>query len=267
MFNEKIDRIERIVKNSYLGNESHIPSALSMVNYVYEVCKLIDQNNTNIVIGKPFGAISYYEVWKDLGWIAKEPHVLNFPSVLSDKHGNGFDFIDYSAETLGNSLGVATGYAITKDKPTWVNISDAALQMGCELEAILHISQLSKKGLPLLITVDNNNSQVTGETDDINSIQPVIEMIKSSNIEVVEYSDASSIHKDFKRSNNWDLGRVMKDAFDHDTPAVCIIFNTTKGYPIIRYVNDAPKYHYTTMDKFVYNDIMDELKQFKLLSI
>lgn len=261
MYKVKFNLVKNIISNSYYGNESHIPSALSMLNYVYEISKLINPNETNLVIGKPFGAMAYYEIWKKLGWISENTDMLNLPPVIKDKNTGGFDFVDFSVETMGNSLGVATGYAYTKDKFTWVNISDAALQMGSELEAILHISQLSKDGLPLLITVDNNNSQVCGDCDDINSIQPVIDMMKASNIQVFEFDDASILQNDFTYQNK-SLQYAISRAKVKLSPAVCIIFNTKKGYPFERYMNNAPKYHYQKLDERSFGEMIYELEEY-----
>lgn len=260
----KATLIKNIVDQSYKANLGHIPSALSMFNYVFEVSKLINPVRTNIVIGKPFGALAYYEAWKELKWIRKDMDTSEYPIVLKDKHEPnklGFPFVDFSAETMGNSLGVACGYSIDSHDLTWVNTSDAALQMGSELEAILHISQMSKKGCNMLITIDNNNSQVCGKTEDVNSIAPVIAMLKASNIEVYEVADASLINNDFSYQNKT-LKYMIERAKLKDSPAVCIIFNTLKGYPVKTFTQDPAKHHYSKMDEEMYNTISEELKEY-----
>lgn len=248
--NTRLDLAKDIIDYSFQNNVSHIPSALSMSNYVYEVSKLIDKDNTNIVIGKPFGALAYYLSWDSLGWFGDKGFE-HYEDILQDNtNKNGVSFVEYSEETLGNAMGVACGYALVKDRLTWVNISDATLQMGTTLEALLHISQLSKNGCRLLITVDCNNDQVTGNIDDIISIEPVKEMLKLSNITCVEYNNVEDY---------FFLEHMIEMADSSNTGAVCIFFNTVKGYPVQRFMNEPVKYHYSKLTETEHTEIMDEL--------
>ena len=148
---------KELLNYSFENNLAHIPSALSMLDYISVVFKYIKKTD-NIIIGKPFGAQTYYLVWKHLGWL-KDIQNLH----MGVKHDE-VDFVLYSEETIGNALGVAAGVALVSDKKTYVNLSDAALQMGNTLEAIQFIGQHK---LDVLVTVDYNGSQVTGNTKHI----------------------------------------------------------------------------------------------------
>lgn len=250
---EKLDITNEILTNSYKRNDGHIPSALSMLNYVFEVSKLINKGETSIVIGKPFGAMAYYTTWKRLGWIDTDTNLLELPYGIHDKsYSDGLPFVDYSEETMGNALGVATGIALTKQF-TWCNISDAALQMGNTLEPLLYLSQLSHNGLPLLLTVDYNNSQVTGTINNINSIDPVIGMLESSNVTLHVIEQSSEFWNDL------DLNDIVEDAKNPLTPPVVVLFKTTKGYPILDYVDNPSFYHYIKLDEKTYTKYSDEV--------
>lgn len=245
---DKLSLIGNLVSLAYSREESHIPSALSQLNYIFEVSKLINKDNTNIIIGKPFGSLSYYVPWQSLGWLENNSNLtdtVKYDRVLQDKtYENGLEFVDFSEEVLGNALGVALGYVVAdSSKPTWVNTTDACLQMGSVLEPLLYLSQLSYEriGLPFLLTIDNNNCQVTGETNKINSIDPVIAMMKASNITVVEIDNASDI------DNDLNLSSIIDDAFNSDTNPVCIIFNTVKGYPFDDMMTNPTFYHYVKL--------------------
>lgn len=163
MFNLKKELLEHSFKNKL----SHIPSALSMLDYVNILFseEIIKPYRDHIVIGKPFGSQTYYLVWKKLGYLNN----INDLSV-GVKHDELF-FVDYSEETMGNALGVASGISMVSKSKVWVNISDAALQMGNTLEAIQFIGHNKLKNI--LLTIDYNGSQVTGETKNILTVEPV----------------------------------------------------------------------------------------------
>ena len=160
--------INEILDYSYKNNLGHIPSALSMSTYIPIIFKYINKNDI-IIIGKPFGSQAYYLTWKELGWLDNIDDL--HPIVKHDE----IDFVYYSEETIGNSLGVAAGVSLATDKKIYVNISDACLQMGPTLEAIQFIG---KNGGNILVTVDYNNSQVTGKCSDIIPVHPVIPAVQ-----------------------------------------------------------------------------------------
>ena len=132
-----------LLKYSFEQKLSHIPSALSMLDYVDVLFtdEFVVPYRDHIVIGKPFGAQSYYLVWKKLGFLDKIEE-LN----IGVKHDE-ISFVDYGEETMGNALGVAAGIAMTTDKNVWVNLSDASLQMGNTLEAIQFIGHNNIKNI------------------------------------------------------------------------------------------------------------------------
>ena len=163
---------KELLEHSYKQKLSHIPSALSMLDYVD--CLFSDRIITPddyIVLGKPFGSQAYYLIWQKLGYLQNIEN-LN----VGVKHDE-VAFVDYSEETMGNALGVAAGIAMTTTKRVWVNITDAALQMGNTLEALQFIGHHNLSNI--FVTVDYNNAQVTGRTEDILAVEPVIQMCKN----------------------------------------------------------------------------------------
>lgn len=138
-----------------------------MLDYVYVLFseEIVKPYRDHIVIGKPFGAQAYYLIWRKLGYLNN----INDLSV-GVKHDELF-FVDYGEETMGNALGVAAGISFTSPSRIWVNISDATLQMGNTLEAIQFIGHNKLKNI--LLTIDYNNTQVTGSTEDIMKVEPL----------------------------------------------------------------------------------------------
>ena len=178
MFNLTKDLLEHSFKN----NLSHIPSSLSMLDYVYVLFsgEFVKPYRDHIVIGKPFGAQTYYLTWKKLGYLNN----INDLSV-GVKHDELF-FVDYGEETMGNALGVSSGIALASNSKVWVNISDATLQMGNTLEAIQFIGHNNLKNI--LLTIDYNNTQVTGHVNDILTVEPTKNMFSEYgwNVEIVD---------------------------------------------------------------------------------
>ena len=160
-----------LLKYSYERKLSHIPSALSMLDYVDVLfTERFVTPEDKIVIGKPFGAQAYYLIWQKLGYLS------NIDSLSVGVKHDEIEFVDFSEETMGNALGIAIGIAMTTDTRVWVNISDAALQMGNTLEALQFIGHNKLKNI--FVTVDFNGAQVTGNVDDVLRVSPVKAMCR-----------------------------------------------------------------------------------------
>lgn len=225
---------DEILKYSFEKQLTHVPSALSMFDYLYEIFNLqvIQPYKDKIVIGKPFGSQAYYIIWKHFGWLNDIENLS-----MGVKHDE-IDFVDYSEETMGNALGIGAGIATACENRVWVNITDATLQMGSTLEAIQYIGQ--KKINNIFLTVDFNNRQVTGRTSDIIDARPVINFLQDNNWNVFQADghDKKSIKLAIQQIEN----SVVK------APSV-IIFHTEKGHGVDYMVQNPVKWHYKPIDK------------------
>lgn len=230
---------KELLEYSFKNKLAHIPSALSMIDYLQEVFKYINQKD-NIIIGKPFGAQAYYLIWKNLGWI-NDIEKLS----MGVKHDE-IDFVDYSEETIGNALGVAAGISLVSCNKTYVNISDGCLQMGPTLEAIQFIG---KRQTDVLVTVDYNNSQVTGKCEDIIPIKPVIKFFADNNwiVYVVDGHSESCITT------------IIEKAIKLDTPVV-IFCKTIKGYGVKEMENNKD-WHYRKLDEKNLTQIFEQITE------
>lgn len=223
---------DEIVTYSKEKKLTHIPSALSMSTYVEFLFKnkIIVPYRDKIVLGKPFGSQTYYILWKKMGLLEDIDNLS-----VGVKH-NEIDFVDYGEETMGNALGVGTGIALSnKNKRVWVNITDATLQMGSTLEAIQYIGHNCVNNI--LLTIDNNNYQVTGSTNDVLSIIPVIKLSRDYNWHVITVNGHCKDAISKKLSN---LDNIKKP--------ILINFLTKKGNGIKYMENDPIKWHYKTID-------------------
>jgi transketolase len=181
-----------------------------------------------IVIGKPFGAQAYYLVWQKLGYLG------NIEKLSMGVKHDEIDFVDFSEETMGNALGVAAGIALTTNRRVWVNISDAALQMGNTLEALQFIGhhQLSN----ILVTVDYNGSQVTGHVGDILAVRPIIDMCRHYHWWVQEVDGHDR--------------RKLSEAFSNPITTVpnIVFCQTQKGHGFKSMTEDIKKWHYKKIE-------------------
>ena len=135
---------------------------------------------------------------------------------------------------MGNALGVAAGIAMTTDQRIWVNLSDASLQMGNTLEALQFIGH--NKMTNVFVTVDYNGAQVTGNVDDILTVDPI---------------------RDMCRNYGW----LVKDVEGHDRERLITAFDslsvsksnivfchTKKGYGVKTIEQDIKKWHYKKIE-------------------
>jgi transketolase len=224
-----IKNTKALLRYSYKNNLSHIPSALSMHDYLWSIFKnkIVDQDDY-IIIGKPFGAQSYYLIWQELGWLT-EIECLG----AGVKHDE-VKFVKYSEETIGNALGIASGVALTTEKRIWVNLSDAALQMGNTLEAIQFIGHYQQKNI--FVTIDNNDAQVLGKTSEIIGIDPVFNMFEGYGWDV----------KYVNGHNHEELNNCFTELeFTKPTVVIC---NTIKGGLVNEMVKDIKKWHYKKIE-------------------
>ena len=276
---EVIDQIElsdqqkeirkEILQYSYAHDLGHIPSAFSCVDYLQSVFLHVHEQDY-ILIGKPFGAQALYIVWKRKGWL-RDIDSLS----LGVKHDE-IPFVHYSEETIGNALGVAGGVALSirmdskdakgsvspdssvspetsrgvppKDQPcsrrVYVNISDAAFQMGNTLEAIQFIAHHQ---LRVFCTVDYNNAQVLGTCKDILNVEPVIAFAKLCGWEVMVVQGHNKQH----------LDQAMAQAYACLKPCM-VICCTVKGAGINSFM-DIKTWHYRKLDEKSFTQFITEL--------
>ena len=220
--------IKKLLTYSYENQLAHIPSALSMADYLDIVFNYVKRDDF-IIIGKPFGAQAYYLTWKNKAWLDTIDTLH-----MGVKHDE-IDFVDYSEETIGNALGVAAGIALTTNKKVYVNISDAALQMGTVLEAIQFIG---KHQLNIMLTIDYNNMQVTGKCSDIIPVEPVYNFFRQN--DWIDF-ETDGHDKEF-------IDNVIKKAYNCNCPTVIFCY-TIKGYGVEEMQNNPKKWHYRKLNE------------------
>lgn len=221
--------VQTLLEYSHQHKLSHIPSALSMLDYVDVLfTERFVTTDDYIVIGKPFGAQAYYLVWRELGYLD------NIETLSVGVKHDEIPFVTYGEESMGNALGVAAGIAMTTSKRVWVNITDASLQMGNVLEALQFIGHNCLTNI--VVTVDYNNAQVTGHTNDILNVAPIIQMCK-------HYSWWTQEVDGHNREK-------LKSSFGNfaSTLPNIVFCKTTKGHGVKQMEEDIKKWHYKKIE-------------------
>jgi len=234
--------MKKILQYSIDNKLKHIPSALSQYSYLKYVLPMLKQDY-NICIGKPFGSQAYYLPWLEMGYI-KENQKLSY----GIKHDE-LEFVNFSEETLGNALGVASGVALISDKPTYCNISDGALQMGATLEALQFIGKHEQN---ILLNIDFNGVQLTGKT--LDNIKPDIFEMR----DILSNYGWNVFINDIKRweDNKQDPNKIIKEQLDYfleSKKPVIQLFLTTKGYGVKEMEDDPVYWHYRELNNI--NDV------------
>lgn len=241
----KLD-IRKLLNVSAKYKFGHIPSALSMYKYLRYILPVI-KKDFNIVIGKPFGAQAYYTIWEEMGYIED---IAKLSYMVKSKE---LDFVAYGEETLGNSLGIAYGFAMCQNKPVWCNISDGALSMGPTLEAVVNTQYfLHKLKAPILLTIDVNQQTLLNKTPF--NIPSMIKLFESNGW--LTYScDMTDVFKDHSYQIKNIIDNINKGIGNQMT---VIFFKTQKGYGVKEMVDKSATNHYKVYDE-------DEIKKLTIL--
>ena len=243
-----------IIDISYKHGAGHIPSALSMVDYVSVLfSKYYDIQKDKFVVGKPYGSQAYYSTFERLG-IVEDDVLANFGKVSKNlTYGitHEHPLVSFADDTLGNALSVACGIAMaSKDSRVFVNLSDAVMQAGTIWEAIMFAS--SNKLNNLVLMIDNNNLQCLGNTSSVVGIEPIDARLDAFGWEThrVQGNSIPSIDFHFKK--------YFKRKTDIDKPVV-FIFDTIKGKGI-SFMENKEEWHYKTLSENDYISAKKELE-------
>lgn len=225
MINEQAKKniIKDILKDSYENKLGHIPSALSWMKMLYEIFSFYNIKENNFIFGKFWGAQALYAVLRELK-IANVKHMKELPFVYN---------INY--ETIGDTLGYASGIAFAGKKPVICIMSDSCMQSGYVYEAIEFILQ---HDLNVKVFIDDNHQGVCGFTDETLSINPLKHLLKGYN-------------KCFILNPNNNNFKVLKFT---ENKSCFYFYQNFKGdeIPLMR----EPLWHYKTLDEKTYKKLI-----------
>ena len=237
-----------ILTMSYHSKVGHIPSALSMVDYLGKAFEAgITPELYRFVLGKPFGAQAYYALFAHFGWIPSDFSKYGsldtqWRYIIQKDH----DLITYIDESMGNCLSVACGIALA-GKSVFINISDAAFQEGTIWESLL-FAGAHKLG-KMVMTVDHNDMQALGRITDILDMGNLADKISSFGWKVFS-CDGHDLASLSSILEGLTLAKM-------DCP-VAFVFKTKKGKGI-SFMEESAEWHYKALDDEMYERALGEL--------
>ncbi len=223
-----------VIRSVYLAKSGHPGGSLSAAEifaalYFHEMNinpeNPKDPKRDRFVLSKGHCAPAYYAALAERGYFPKEEldQLRQYGAMLQGhpdmKHIPG---VDMTTGSLGQGVSAAAGMAYglkLQNNPAHVYalLGDGELQEGQVWEAAMFAGAKGLNNLTLI--VDNNNLQIDGSIDEVNSPYPIDAKFKAFNftVEVVDGNDAGSVIHGFE---------VLKSK--PEKPCV-LIAKTTKG--------------------------------------
>ena len=209
------------------------------------------------VLSKGHTAPGYYSVLAEKGFFPKEDlltlrHTGSYLQGHPDmKHIPG---VDMSSGSLGQGISAAVGMALSAKLTNdgyrvYTLLGDGEIQEGQVWEAAMFAG--AKKLDNLVVIVDNNNLQIDGPVDKVNSPYPIDEKFKAFNFHVINVSDGS----DFDQ-----LRAAFAEAKEIKGVPTAIICKTVKGKGI-SFMENQVGWHGKAPNDDEYARAMEELEK------
>lgn len=229
--NEVRKNIVTAVYHAHSGHPGGSLSAADILTYLYFEEMNIDPKNPKkadrdrFVLSKGHAAPGWYSVLAERGYFDKEElkglrHVGCFLQGHPDmKHTPG---VDMSSGSLGQGISAAVGMALAGKMDNasyrvYTLLGDGEIQEGQVWEAAMLAA--NHKLDNLVVIVDNNNLQIDGTIEDVNSPYPIDEKFKAFKFHVINING-----NDFQ-----DIERAFQEAREHSGQPTAIIVKTVKG--------------------------------------
>ncbi len=258
-----------IIKSIHKAGSGHPGGSLSITDiltYLYFEEMLINPFNPNdllrdrFVLSKGHAAPALYSVLANRGYF--KPGELQNLRKLGGflqghpemKHTPG---VDMSTGSLGQGISAAVGMALSfkldnKENRVYTILGDGELEEGQVWEATMFAGNNHLDNL--VIIVDNNNLQIDGTIQDVNSPYPIEEKFKSFRCNVIEIDGHcfTSIRNAFKQARQ-----------NKGVPTV-VIANTVKGKGV-SFMEDQLSWHGTAPNDQQLSLAIQELQEEALL--
>ena len=251
---DKINEINNIKKNIILvsnkKSKGHLPSAFSIVDFVYMFYKMGLNVTNEFILSKGHACLALYSVLENFHYIKKDDLFSfgDFDSILGGHpHIRKHKEIKASTGSLGHGLPIAVGKALAskidnKQKKFFCLIGDGEANEGTTWESALLAAHLKLNNLVCIF--DNNFSQLRSLP-----IQNTLNKFISFgwNTFEIDGHDLDAIESCLKN--------ILNTNFQEPT---CIILNTKKGNGIKEMEDDIYGWHH----KGVPNELLENfLKQ------
>ena len=251
--------ILEIIYNGGAGHTAGSLSCIDILNVLYNSVLDINPDNfesynrNRYIQSKGHSVEALYTVLNDRGFFKKsELDTLNkFNSHFIGHPTRKIKGIEHNTGALGHGLSVSVGMSIAyklDEKPynVYTLLGDGELSEGSVWEALTSANKYKLDNL--IIIIDRNKLQITGNTEEVNPIEPLIDKFEAFGL-VVKEVDGNSLLQ---------LDTVFKQIpFKKDNPSL-IIANTIKGKGI-SFIENVVSWHHRVPTEEEYKHSMEEL--------
>lgn len=249
------------VYNAKSGHPGGSLSAADILTYLFFSQMNIDPKNPGyedrdrFVLSKGHAAPALYSVLALRGFFPfAELSTLRHTGSILQGHPciNSTPGLDASTGSLGQGISVAAGLALgakikNKDYHIYTLLGDGEIEEGQVWEAAMFAS--AKKLSNLTVIVDNNNLQIDGSIDEVNSPYPIDEKFRAFGFHVININ-----------GNDFDeIESAVNEALTVKDMPTAIIARTVKGKGV-SYMENQVGWHGKAPDEEQFKLAMEELK-------
>ena len=251
--------ILEIIYNGGAGHTAGSLSCIDILNVLYNNFLNINPDNfqsinrNRYIQSKGHSVEALYTVLNDKNFFNRsELNTLNkFDSHFIGHPTRKIKGIEHNTGALGHGLSVAVGLSIAykldkKPYNVYTLLGDGELSEGSVWEALTSANKYKLDNL--IIIIDRNKLQITGNTEDINPIEPLTDKFESFGL-IVKEVDGNSI---VELSNIF--GQIP---FKKNHPSL-IIANTTKGKGV-SFIENVVSWHHRVPSDEEYKLAIEEL--------
>lgn len=246
--------------NAKVGHPGGSLSIAEILAYLYNVEMKVDPENPKdpnrdrFVLSKGHAAPALYATLALKGFFPTEDmktlrkadsYLQGHPSM------NKVPGVDMSTGSLGQGISAAAGMALAakldnKDYRVYTILGDGEIEEGEVWEAAMFASA---KGLDnLLVIVDNNNLQIDGTVEEVNSPYPIVEKFEAFGFNTIAID-----------GNNFDeIEMAVQKAKEFKGKPTAIVAKCVKGKGV-SYMENAVNWHGAAPNEELYNTAVEEL--------
>ena len=253
-----------IIYNGGAGHTAGSLSCIDILNVLYNNVLNIKPDNfksndrNRYVQSKGHTVEALYTVLCDNNFFTREElNTLNqFNSHFIGHPTRKVPGVEHNTGALGHGLSVAVGMAIgfkldKKNHNVYTLLGDGELSEGSVWEALL---SANKYGLDnLVVIIDRNKLQITGKTEDVNPIEPLMDKFNSFGLSTREV-DGNSVQE---------LNEILSSTPFEKNKVSLIIANTVKGKGI-SFMENEVVWHHKVPSEEQYNLAQKELEKLKI---
>ncbi len=254
-----------VVEMTYAANSGHPGGSLSaadIISALYFKVMRHDPKNPNwedrdrFILSKGHVAPVLYAALAESGYFPVED-LITLRQLGSKLQGHPVrgkvPGVEMSTGSLGQGLSMSCGIALAgkmdgKGYKVYCMLGDGELQSGQNWEAAMFAANYKLNNL--IAIVDRNRLQICGDTEEVMSLEPLVDKWMAFGWDVIE-TDGHDIDK---------VVAAFEEAkADRDSPVV-IIFNTVKGKGV-SFMENNPGFHGKACNATEYKQAVEELKK------